>query len=331
MHGDVDHAAEAVITKDDYEKYPHKMGVFVSALKGDLIEKTFLFLGFSFSDPNIDYILSRVRAIYEENQRHHYCILREVSKDEKESEEDFVYRKLKQDYFVSDLSRFGIQTVLVSDYNEITVLLKQIEERYKQGSVFISAAAHEFGPWSEREGNEFFHKLSHWLVSSGRRVITGFGVGIGSAVINGALSALDEMGRPVSEDHLVMRPFPQVETGGTSLKEKWTAYREAMISEGGIAIFGFGNKLVGDEIVESGGMIEEFALARAAGLKPIPLGCTGFASKTIWDTVNSSFEEFFPGASEKIKELFQRLNQMPENLDELLKTTTELIKQIKED
>ena len=62
MHGDVDHASDAIICKDDYEAYPLKMAAFVSALRGDLIEKTFLFLGFSFTDPNIDYILSRVRA-----------------------------------------------------------------------------------------------------------------------------------------------------------------------------------------------------------------------------------------------------------------------------
>ena len=62
MHGDVDHASDAIICKDDYEAYPLKMAAFVSALRGDLIEKTFLFLGFSFTDPNTDYILSRVRA-----------------------------------------------------------------------------------------------------------------------------------------------------------------------------------------------------------------------------------------------------------------------------
>jgi len=76
MHDDVDNAYKTVISKDDYESYPLKMAPFISALRGDLIEKTFLFLGFSFKDPNIDYILSRVRALYEEHQRRHYCILK---------------------------------------------------------------------------------------------------------------------------------------------------------------------------------------------------------------------------------------------------------------
>src|SRR5580704_8504754 len=80
MHGDVDHPADAIISKDDYEAYPLKMSAFVSALRGDLVEKTFVFIGFSFTDPNIDFILSRVRVQYEKHQRHHYCIQKTVSK-----------------------------------------------------------------------------------------------------------------------------------------------------------------------------------------------------------------------------------------------------------
>jgi len=58
MHGDVEHPSEAILTKDDYESYHMKMKPFLNALSGDLVSKTFLFLGFSFTDPNLDYILS---------------------------------------------------------------------------------------------------------------------------------------------------------------------------------------------------------------------------------------------------------------------------------
>ena len=61
MHGDIENPDEAVLTKDDYESYHVKMQPFINALSGDLVSKTFLFLGFSFTDPNLDYILSRVR------------------------------------------------------------------------------------------------------------------------------------------------------------------------------------------------------------------------------------------------------------------------------
>jgi hypothetical protein len=62
MHGDIDHPDEAILTKDDYESYHVKMDQFITALSGDLVSKTFIFIGFSFSDPNLDYILSRVRV-----------------------------------------------------------------------------------------------------------------------------------------------------------------------------------------------------------------------------------------------------------------------------
>src|ERR1700722_15437631 len=125
-HGDIDHPADAIISKDEYEAYPLTMGPFVSALRGDLVEKTFLFLGFSFTDPNIDFILSRVRVQYEQHQRHHYCIQRRVSKKSGESEDEFKYRQLKQDYFIGDLKRFAVHTVLIDDYGELTALLQKI-------------------------------------------------------------------------------------------------------------------------------------------------------------------------------------------------------------
>jgi len=54
MHGDVDSPQDAVLTKEDYETYDLNRELFSIKLKGDLVGKTFLFVGFSFTDPNID-------------------------------------------------------------------------------------------------------------------------------------------------------------------------------------------------------------------------------------------------------------------------------------
>ena len=62
MHGDKEHPDEAVITRDDYEAYNKTRTMFTTNLKGQLIEKTFLFIGFSFEDPNLEQILSRIRV-----------------------------------------------------------------------------------------------------------------------------------------------------------------------------------------------------------------------------------------------------------------------------
>jgi Sir2- and TIR-associating SLOG family/SIR2-like domain len=200
MHGDVDHPADAVISKDDYESYSLKMSAYVSALRGDLIEKTFLFLGISFTDPNLDYILSRVRVLYERHQRQHYCVLKRVSRVDGESDAELVIRNLKQHYFIKDLKRFGIQTVLVNDYPEITELLKEITARFKRKSIFISGAAHEFGNWDHEAAERFLHDLSYKFLQGRNRVVTGFGLGVGGPVINGALACLNDLGKTISDE-----------------------------------------------------------------------------------------------------------------------------------
>lgn len=65
MHGDVRCPAKAVLTKDDYEIYGYRRPLFRAALQGDLVSKTFLFIGFSFEDPNLDYVLSQIECCWE--------------------------------------------------------------------------------------------------------------------------------------------------------------------------------------------------------------------------------------------------------------------------
>lgn len=76
MHGDISDPSSAVLTKDDYEAYNIYRSLFSTALQGDLISKTFVFIGFSFEDPNLNSILSRIRVLLNDNQRSHYCLLK---------------------------------------------------------------------------------------------------------------------------------------------------------------------------------------------------------------------------------------------------------------
>jgi len=329
MHGDIDNPADAIISKDDYEAYPLKMGAFVSALRGDLVEKTFLFLGFSFTDPNIDYILSRVRVQYEQHARHHYCIQRKVSKANGESEEEFKYRQLKQDYFIRDLKRFSIYTVLVDEYAQITDLLASVAANYKRSSIFISGAAEDYGTWSRADAEGFVHKLSHQIASKKNRIITGFGVGVGSAVINGALAYLSDVGKTISDEEIVMRPFPQVATGTSGLADQWTDYRKAMIEYAGIALFVFGNKRdTKGDLVLSNGMRQEFDLCIKAGVHPLPVGATGFLAAELWAEVNKDIDSFFPNATTTFREEFQQLGDASKTPAALMAIIQKLIDQL---
>ena len=137
MHGDKSNPDEAILIKDDYEKYYREHAQFITALSGDLISKTFLFIGFSFTDPNIDYILSRVRIDYGQNNRQHYAIMRRVKREDYKDKAEYEYAKRKHELFIADLIRYNIRALLIDEYDEITDILNEISRRLNQNNVFI--------------------------------------------------------------------------------------------------------------------------------------------------------------------------------------------------
>jgi hypothetical protein len=243
MHGDSEHASDAVLVRDDYERYHVKMTPFITTLSGDLISKTFPFLGFSFTDPNLEYILSRVRIQYGQDQRQHHCLLRKVQPDKVEERAEFEYRERKQKLFAGELLRVGIKVTYIDEYEEITEILRAIDQRYKSRTVFVSGAAHEYGKWGRDESEQFVHRLSAAISKGHFRVISGFGLGIGSAVISGVVEQTVMAGGRIDSNKLILRPFPQTQSGKTPLNELWHEYRKDMLNHAGVAIFLFGNKL----------------------------------------------------------------------------------------
>lgn len=326
MHGDVSQVHNAIITRDDYEKYEMTHSLFTTALQGDLVSKTFLFIGFSFNDPNLNYILSRIRIRLEGNQRPHYCFLKRIIESDYSSKEDYDYAKIKQELQINDLKRFSINTILVDEYKEITLILNIIENSFKKNSVFISGSAEEYGDMSE-DAIEFLHSLSYELVKRDYRVISGFGLGVGSYVINGALDCLQSERKNRIENNLVLRPFPQKSSGGKSLPELWDYYRHNMISEAGIAIFLFGNKKVDGKVVDAGGVRSEFEIASSMGVSVIPVGTTGYQSKVLWEEIMNNLPKYYP-EHEIFRPLFETLG-CSSNQNEIINTIIKIINEIR--
>ena len=120
MHGDYLDPSSCVITKDDYKLYNEKKQLFTTALQGDLVSKTFLFIGFSFEDPNLKYILTRIRNLLDENRRTHYCFFERIhEEDYKGKNEEYYYDLNKQNLKIHDLRRYGIEAVLIENYEDI--------------------------------------------------------------------------------------------------------------------------------------------------------------------------------------------------------------------
>lgn len=329
MHGDINHPGKATLTKEDYEKYYVTHDVFISALTGDLISKTFLFIGFSFTDPNLDYVLSRINVKYHEEKKDHYFFIKKPKLGEKGSEDqaDFDYNIRKQKLVIRELQRYGVHALLIDEYTQITEILKEIENRFRKRTIFISGSAEEFGDWNRSEAQEFIHKLSKTVVTLNARIVNGFGWGVGSAVINGALDAVYERPDKYSEDQLIVKPFPQYKTGSKNLPELWEEYRQRMIKLAGIAIFIFGNKLDdGKNVIPANGVKREFEIAIENGLIPIAVPATGYMAKEIYDEISKDFSAYYSGNKEIIPLVKDLAECSSQAADEIITKIAKIIK-----
>lgn len=310
MHGDVEHPAKAVLTKEDYELYEYHRPLFRTALKGDLISKVFLFIGFSFADPNLDYILSQIRLLLGENIPNHYCFFRRIQKSDFSTESEYGYCLARQELQEDNLRNYGIQTVFVDSYDEITDILRDIERASKFKNVFISGSSSKYiEPWDKNKAEKLAGNLAGALVRKDCRIVSGFGLGIGSAVINGALDVIYREKYRHLDEHLCLYPFPQNISDPNLRKEKWKEYRERIIDDTGVAIFMFGNKIEQNSDVKiiAEGCIEEFEIAKNRGNIIIPIGSTGDAAKKIFDEVKSRIQDY-PYLDEFIDQLESETN-----------------------
>lgn len=328
MHGDADHPADAVLIKDDYERYHQDRQLFLTALSGDLVSITFLFLGLSFSDPNLDYILSRVRIWLGQNVRQHYAILRRIQRRDVDTKAAYDYESQRQYLFVNDLKRFGIQTLLIDDYADITRILERLYELHRRRSVLISGSAHEYGRWNRESAESLVRRISGELIGNGYRVVSGFGLGIGSAVISGALEKIYSEPDVSVGERLILRPFPQMVRRGQSRAQLYTRYRQDLVSLAGTAIFLFGNRLQGKRVVDAPGVGEEFNIAVENGLTVIPVGATGYAARSLWQRVSDDFNRYFSNPR-GIKRPFARLGKEDSDENTIVAALMEILERLR--
>jgi hypothetical protein len=326
MHGDVDRPDEAVATRDDYERYRADRGAFINALSGDLVSKTFLFLGFSFTDPNLAHVLTQVRLTYKSNQRRHYAVFRKRTKLPRETDDEFAHHRLRQELVIEDLKRFNVKVLVVDEYDEITEFLEELVARFRRRTVFVSASAANFEPWGRKAVTDFADALGRRLISSGTRLATGIGIGIGDALLSGALREVMRSDSSI-EENLVLRPFPQSGDPGQQAAV-WKKYREEITSHAGIAVFLFGTKEGDEGTILADGMEQEFDIARAQGLAVVPVGATGGMAKQLADRSLADPAQFIPELGPEASTLVQGLAEPTEDLSSLIDPLMELISKL---
>lgn len=304
MHGDISMPNETVLTRDDYEEYGKERILFTEKLQGDLISQTFLFLGFSFTDPNIDQILSRVRILLGRGVRNHFCVMKrpDVPVDNTgahKAQHEYDTRKLE--LRMQDLKRYGIQTVLIDEYDEVTAILEALNKASHSHEVFVSGSAHDYSPLGQSRIEDLCKKLGYTLIQKDFNLVNGFGLGIGSFIAMSSLEAVYGKEGERIESRVLLRPFPQSVPDTMTRAEVWTRYRQDMISQSGHAIFISGNKLdpASSKVTTANGVHEEFQIAKALGKSLIPIGATGWAALDLWKEVVANLDQHFAGIDVK--------------------------------
>lgn len=293
MHGDISDPGNAVLIKDDYETYNDTptRSVFSALLRADLITKRFLFLGFSFTDPNIEYVLGRIRALLGTNKPEHYCILkRPVQPVGGADRADYEYECRKLELRAQDLKRYGITALLVDDYAEITAILSELRRASMLRNVLVSGAAEHQSWRSHINLGRLSHAVGLALAQSGENLVTGLGIGVGSAVLSGFVAGVFSEGSPI-DDRLVVMPFPGQQNGETN--GQFTEHRERMVLRCGIVVVLSGNRLRDGEIENSPGVFEEVSIAVNHGRYIIPVAATGSAAEVIAGRVAANPEHYY--------------------------------------
>ena len=281
MHGSISRLDDIVISTDDYELYRLKRGSYLPLLQAHLTSMSMLFIGLSFTDPNVRHVLSLIRESFTESPPEHFAIVRPPKREDAATEEEYKARAAQHKLWTQDLRRYGLLAIEIENYDEVPDLLKAIERRVAKRRVWVS------GSWpldsNPDELNRIYslsESIGYQIGDAGLNLVTGVGLTVGSATISGFLKSLRNGGGWDLEHRLVARPFPQAISGEPN-SEDWTSLRQEMARHAGVVIVVGGAKHGGEGLISASGVLEEVELAQAADALVIPVGATGYAAQEV--------------------------------------------------
>lgn len=298
LHGDVERPQDAVITRKDYEEFAYKHEILLSKLKGEMCSKTFLFLGYSFVDTDIKHILTRIRLFYKGNPpKNCYGIMARIKKIDNANESEYEYRQRKQGHHIEDLKQYGIQTVLVDDFSEITEMLRDIRHRISAKNVFISGAFESCS--DSNESAKYAREIAKWLIINGFHIYTGYGKNVGTEIVAGAFEGCTKSDSKAIvkkfNENVFLFPFPfQMTMPDDERKILYTQLRKNAILNTHITIVINGTKSQAQtkSLQNSPGVLEEAKISIAQGNTVIPIAVTGGAAKQLWEEMNETEKEY---------------------------------------
>lgn len=299
MNGDINNPEKIIATQNDFECYKTNHQMMLTFFKRELVSNTFLFIGYSFTDKLVLECLNEIKYYLGDSANYHYAILKKDN-------------TVMQEYFVDDLEkRYHIKVLLVDEYKDITITIKELNEKIRKKKIFISGAFTRFDENIEIFSHEFSKYITEALYEKDYRIINGIGSRFGTHLIGYANEYLVRNGIKNIDKYLIIKPFVSNEENAKMSKR---TTRESIIKQCGTALFLFGENDKNALNSESG-VIEEFEIAKEQSKTLIPIAYSGMVSEILWKKTKSEITGF-PYLEKVINELTNR--QSPEKISKIV-------------
>ncbi|RNM11736.1 SIR2 family NAD-dependent protein deacylase [Nocardioides pocheonensis] len=115
LHGSIDQPATIVLTRNDYARARIERKEMLNHLRSEMAETSFLFVGFSLSDPNFGLLYDDIRMVYEMNVPASYTV--QARRD-----------PVKQRYLMS----MDINTIWLDGWNQLPQFLSRLSPTFAE-------------------------------------------------------------------------------------------------------------------------------------------------------------------------------------------------------
>ncbi|WP_006247477.1 SIR2 family protein [Mycolicibacterium tusciae] len=123
-----------VITRSDYERYESEYPRTWTVLRSSYMSRTMLFLGFSFSDPNVEILLRLARTLGTATGDRHIAVMKASSGGTADERRQHQLR-------VSDLEKSGITVCQIAGHEEVPEILAELVLRTRPEHLFVAGSA----------------------------------------------------------------------------------------------------------------------------------------------------------------------------------------------
>jgi hypothetical protein len=284
-----------VISRDDFDQYEVRHPRFWRLLHAQFLTRSFLYLGFSLSDPNFEAVLRLVRLTTPDQQMAHYAI---VCREETDG--------VEFDLRSRDLLNAGVNVIEVRDYSEVTDLLRRLVARTRPSRLFISGSepvrtepaaapvgseAMPVGPADPYPASpELSDELRDIAVRLGRGLAAG-GISVTTANMLGATAGYALLDALVDYDPgrmMLIRRHKQKEMDPPNTRRGLVTFTGEDPSSMRGEIFEQVRAIM--VIGGGGGTLDEVGRAEAAGMGVVPIGCSGGTAHLIWAAASADLD-----------------------------------------